>query len=177
MFIDLIRSRRSIRRYRQKPVEQEKIDHLVEAALRAMSGHGRQAWELVVVTDPAVIEALSKAKPRGSSFLKDAPLAMAVCGDPAKSDIWIEDASIAATFIHLAAADLGLGSCWIQMRQREHSDGKNAGRYVAEVLGLRDGLEAQAVLAIGYAAEEKEPHAAETLDYGKVSRDRYGRKA
>ena len=111
MFHSLIRTRRSIRRYENKPIEAEKIDLLLEATLRPPSSNNRQPWEFVVVTDKDLLEQLSSAKPHGAGFLKDAPLGIVVCADPGKCDVWVEDASIAATFIHLAAASLGLGSC------------------------------------------------------------------
>ena len=109
MFIELARKRRSIRRYLDKPVEKEKIDLLVETALRSPSSRGINPWEFVVVTDPEIIGRLSEAKPHGASFLRKAPLAVVVCADPEKSDVWVEDASIASVYLHLAAADLGLG--------------------------------------------------------------------
>lgn len=177
MFIDLVRKRRSIRKYRQQPVEQEKIDLLIETALRACSSRGVQPWEFVVITDPQTMAQLAAAKPHGSAFLKDAPLAFAVCADSAKTDVWVEDASIAAVFLHLAATDLGLGSCWIQIRLRDHDAQQSAGAYVADLLGLLPGLEVEAIIAMGYPAEDKRPHPADALPYDKISRERYGRRA
>ena len=177
MFIDLVRKRRSIRKYRQQPVEQEKIDLLIETALRACSSRGVQPWEIVVITDPQTMAQLAAAKPHGSAFLKDAPLAFVVCADSAKTDVWVEDASIAAVFLHLAATDLGLGSCWSQIRLRDHDAQQSAGAYVADLLGLRQGLEVEAIIAMGYPAEDKRPHPADALPYDKISRERYGRRA
>ena len=82
MFLSLVQKRRSIRRYEDKPVEPEKIDRLIEVALRAPSSRGFNPWEFVVVTDPILLEKLSKAKPHGASFLKDASLGIVVCADP-----------------------------------------------------------------------------------------------
>ena len=120
MFIDLLRARRSIRRFQDRPVEQEKIDILIEAMLRSPSSRGLSPWEFVVVTEKETLVRLSQAKSYGSSFLKNAPLAIVVCADPKKCDVWVEDCSIASILLHLAATDLGLGSCWIQIRLREH---------------------------------------------------------
>jgi len=176
MFIDLLRSRRSIRKYQEKPVEEEKIQLLIEAALRAFSSKNTQPWEFVVVTEPETLQKLAKARPAGSAFLENAKLAFVVCADPSKTDVWIEDASIASAILHLAAADIGLGSCWSQIRTREHDSKKSAGAYVAELLGLREGLEVEAMIAMGYPAENKPPRPEEELDYQKISRERYGRK-
>jgi nitroreductase len=177
VFIDLVRKRRSIRKYRPQAVEKDKINLLIETALRACSSRGVQPWEFVVVTDPQMLAQLAAAKPHGSAFLRDAPLAFVVCADSAKTDVWVEDASIAAVFLHLAAADLGLGSCWSQIRLRDHDARQSAGAYVADLLGLRQGLEVEAIIAIGYPAEDKGPHPASSLAYGKINRERYGSKA
>jgi nitroreductase len=174
MFMDLIRRRRSIRRYKDRPVEDEKIELLMEAALRSPSSRGSNPWSFVVVRDPAAIAALSRAKPHGATFLAGAPLAIVVCADPAVSDVWVEDASIATVYLHLAATDLGLGSCWIQLRKRTHADGSASRDYVAGLLGLPDGMEVLAIMAIGYPLEKKRPHPAEGLQRGKVSWELYG---
>ena len=158
MFIDLLRSRRSIRKFEDRPVEAEKVDLLVEAVLRSPSSRGVNPWEFVVVTDPAIINRLSTAKPHGASFLANAPLAIVVCADPGKSDVWVEDVSIAAIILHLAATDLGLGSCWIQLRKRDHDDSTTAGEYAANVLGLPAELVVSAIMAIGYPAQQPSPH-------------------
>ena len=177
MLIDLMRNRRSIRKFEQRPVENEKIDVLLEAVLRSPSSRGFNPWEFVVVREPDTLKRLSEAKPHGAAFLKNAPLAIVVCADTQKSDVWVEDSAIAAIIIHLTAADLGLGSCWIQIRKRERDRQQSAGGYIAELLGLRQGLAVEAILAIGYPAEDKASHAKASLQYDKVSYERYGRRA
>ena len=176
MFIDLLRSRRSVRQYQAQPVEVEKIDLLVEAVLRSPSSRGFNPWEFVVVDDPEIIVSLSKAKPHGASFLAKAPLAIAVCADPKKSDVWIEDVSIATLLLHLTATDLGLGSCWIQLRKRDYDSTRTAGEYAASVLGLPKGFEVSAIMAIGYPAQEPAPHPHTSLQREKVSLNRYGNR-
>ena len=124
MFLSLAQKRRSIRKYKDKEIEAEKIDSMVEAVLRAPTSRGKNSWEFVVVTDPDLLETLSRAKPQGAKFLKNAALGIVVCADANKTDVWIEDASIASIYIHLAAVSLGLGSCWIQIRKRMHDQNK-----------------------------------------------------
>lgn len=175
MFLDLARRRRSIRRYLPRPVETEKRDLLVEAALRAPSSMGRTPWEFVVVSDPALLAALSRAKPHGASFLEHAPLGIVVCADPTKGGVWVEDAAIAATFLHLAATSLGLGSCWIQIRGREHDGQRTSSQYVAEVVGLPEDREVEAIVAVGYPGEERPPHPREALPFERVFYETYGR--
>ena len=169
MFIDLLQKRRSIRQFQEKPVEKEKVDLLVEAVLRAPSSRSLNPWEFVVVTDQSTINDLAKAKAHGSSFMKNAPLAIVVCADPAKCDVWVEDCSIAALIAHLAATDLGLGSCWIQIRLREHDGKISAENYVKKLLGLDDGKVVEAIIAIGYPKEDKAGHPLSSLLFERVS--------
>ena len=108
-FMSVVQKRRSIRRYQERRVEPEKVDALVEAALRAPTSRGTTSWRFIVVDDPATLEKLSRARDAGSSQLKNAPLAIVICTNPEESTVWVEDASIAGDFILLAAEDMGLG--------------------------------------------------------------------
>ncbi len=175
MFLSLVQKRRSIRRYLDKPVEPEKVDRLIEAALRSPSSRGFNPWNFVVVTDSVLLEKLSKAKPHGASFLKDASLGIAVCADPEKCDVWIEDASIASIYIHLAAESMELGSCWIQIRKRMHDQTKTAEQYIRELLNIPENFNVESMIAIGYPAEIKSPHSKEDLQYEKVHYNLYGK--
>ncbi len=173
MFLQLLQKRRSIRRFSEKPVEKEKVDYLVECMLRSPSSRSLNPWEFIVVDDKKLLETLSQAKPHGASFLKNAPLAIVVCADPDKCDVWVEDCSIASMLVHLGAADLGLGSCWIQLRLREHASGDSASKHAAELLGLQEGMEVEAIIAIGYPDEEKAGHEKESLLWDRVHLNRY----
>ncbi len=169
MFLELVKSRRSIRKFKKKPVEKEKIDSLVEIALRAPSSRGFNPWQFIVINEPPIIQQLSLAKQHGSSFLKHAPLAIVVCADASKTDVWVEDASIASAFIHLGAHDLGLGSCWIQIRKREHTPSKTADAFVKELLKIPDKIMIESIIAVGYPDEVKQSHPKDSLQYHKVS--------
>lgn len=175
MFFELLESRRSIRKFDGRPVEAEKVEKLVEAALRAPSGRSINPWSFVVIDDRESLKRLAAAKSHGSKFVKNAALGVVVCADPEKSDTYVEDASIAAIFIHLAAASLGLGSCWVQIRNRKRDDGSAAQDFVARELGLPEGLVVQAIVAIGYPDEAKKGHSRESLDYHKVFKNKFGK--
>ncbi|MEJ5358124.1 MAG: nitroreductase family protein [Desulfobacterales bacterium] len=174
MILPLLEKRRSIRRFQDRAVEKEKLDLLVEAALRAPSSRNTRPWEFIVVRDRRMLEQLAGAKEHGSSFLREAAAGIVVCADPGKSDVWIEDASIAATLIQLAAESLGLGSCWVQIRERPHKAGTSARDYVARLLGLPASLQVEAIVALGYPAEEKAPHARESLPWAQAHDERWG---
>jgi nitroreductase len=174
MFLSLTQNRRSIRKFIDHAVESEKIDSILESVLRAPTSGGKRSWEFVVVTDPDLLEKLSNSRPHGSAFLKNASVGIVVCGNPQISDVWIEDASIAAIFIHMAATALDLGSCWIQIRKRQHDDRQTAEGYIAAVLDLPSHIKVQSMIAIGYPAESKSPYPKESLPYDKLSLNHYG---
>ncbi|MGD9731873.1 MAG: nitroreductase family protein [Desulfamplus sp.] len=168
MFFSLIESRRSIRKFKSTPVEKEKIDRIIEAALRSPSSRGLNPWRFVVVDRQDILERLSNSKHHGSSFLKEAPLGIVVCADENITDVWIEDASIATIFIQLAAQALGLGSCWIQIRKREHNKEISAESYIKEILSLPENFKVESMVAIGYPDEDKKPHSRDSLEMEKI---------
>ncbi|GJQ59682.1 MAG: NAD(P)H-dependent dehydrogenase/reductase [Candidatus Scalindua sp. AMX11] len=175
MFLSLIQKRRSIRRYLAKPVEDEKIEVLIEAALRAPSSRGLNPWEFIVVTERRLLEKLSQARVHGAEFLKDSPLGIVVCADPERCDVWVEDCSIASTFIQLASESMGLRSCWIQIRERLHNETVTSEAYVSDLLGMPPGLRVESIVSVGYPNETKPPHKKEDLRYEKVHHNQYGR--
>ena len=171
--IELLRQRRSIRQFTQEKVPPATVETLIEAALRAPSSRGHNPWEFILVDDPETIMQLSRAKQHGSQFLKNAPLLIVVCADSTKSDVWVEDCSIAAIIIQLTAMSLGLGSCWAQIRNREHDSGKTAESYVQELLGLPEQVKVECILGVGHPAESKTPVAAEKLQRDKIRNNRW----
>jgi nitroreductase len=173
IMMEIIRTRRSIRSYEPRPVEEEKVRLLAEAVLRAPTSHNLRHWEFVFVDDSETLVALATLKPQGSAFLSGAPLAVAVLGSEETTRIWIEDCAIAATFLQLAAQSLGLGSCWIQVRDRARSDSQTSEEHVRGLLGIPDTLRVLAVIGVGYPAEAKEPVPAERLGRHKIHRNRY----
>ena len=166
--LDILRSRRSIRRYKDRQIEAEKIEQLKEAALRAPSSRGINPWRFVFVTDKPMLETLSSAKESGSSFLKDAALGVVVAAKQGESDVWVEDCSIAAIILQLAGCSLDLGSCWIQIRNRRHSSSMSAEDYVKQTLGLPDEFLVECIISFGYPDEVKRPIAAADLERSKI---------
>lgn len=166
--IELLRKRRSIRKFTPEKIDQDTRQLLIEAALRAPSSRGINPWEFVLVDDPQIIDQLSQAKQHGSEFLKNAPFAIVVCADSTKSDVWIEDCSIAAIIIQLTVLSLGLGSCWAQIRNRQYDKEKTTEIYVQELLGLPEQIKVECILGIGHPAERKRPVSAKKLQLDKI---------
>jgi nitroreductase len=166
--LDLVRKRRSVRKYKAKPIEPEQIELLKEAAVRSPTSRNFRPWRFLFVTEKTKLAALSRAKPSGSSFLKGAALGVVVCADEHESDVWIEDCSIASIILQLTGQSLGLGSCWIQIRKRMHDDTTTSEEYVKDVLGLPEHMKVESIIAFGYADEAKPPIPEEQLEYRKI---------
>jgi len=171
--IELLRRRRSIRKFSAEKVAPEAVETLIEAALRAPSSRGINPWEFILVDDPELLGRLSQSKQHGSEFLKGAPLGIVVCADSTRSDVWVEDCSIAAIIIQLTAVSLGLGSCWAQIRNRQHDAEKSAETYIRELLGLPERIRVETILGIGHPAETKSPVSADKLQHDKIKNNRW----
>ncbi len=154
----MFNTRRSIRRYKDEPIEDEKLSSILANTLFSPTSKNRRPWEFIVVRDKERIDAISKVRAIGSAFLKEAPCVILVIGDPTTSEVWIEDTSIAAYAIQLAAHEQGLGTCWVQIRLREHSEVMSASDYLKEKFGIPDQMEVACAIGIGYPDEEKAPH-------------------
>ena len=171
--LDVLYNRRSTRKFSDRPVGEETIHQLLRAALHSPSSKNSQPWEFTVVEDPALLSKLSTAKPHGACLLKHAPVAIVVAGDKTKSDVWIEDCSIASIIIQLAAEALGLGSCWVQIHRRYHDDDQTANEFISELLNIPEHLEVLSVVGIGYKAADRPPLSEKELDWKKVVRNCY----
>jgi len=171
--VDLIRKRRSIRSFKKDPVPPEMVGVLIESLLRAPSSRNINPWEFIVVDDHQLLQQLSTAKEHGSAFLKGAPLGIVVCADCRKTDVWVEDCSIASILLQMTAESLGLGSCWIQIRLRSHDRSKTSEEFIREVLALPDYLKVESIISIGFPNEKRAPLAADSLQHDKVMHNGY----
>jgi len=172
--IELLRNRRSIRQYLDRAIEPETVQLLTEAILRAPSSRNIDPWEFVFVDDRDLLARLAVCKPHGASFLEHAPLGIVVCGDGDASDVWVEDCSIASILVQMAAQSLGLGSCWVQVRNRQYNDRIASEQYVQDVLGIPMPIRVESIIAVGYPAEEKPPRTRESLKSSKVHSNTFG---
>jgi nitroreductase len=173
--IDILRNRRSVRKFQDKPVEAEKVELLTEALVRSPSSRSINPWEFIVADDRETISALSRCKPHGAGFLATAPLAIVIVGDTSRSDTCVEDCSIAAITLQYAAESADLKSCWCQVRLRGYDAGKNAEDYVRTLMEIPGRFLVECIIGIGYPGEGKEGHSKESLDWGKIHNNRYKR--
>ncbi len=168
-FKDLAINRRSHRKFTDAVVEKEKMDSILQTVLMAPAGKRANEWCFYVVTDKDTSAKLSECKQFGAAFVKEAPLNIVVTADTTKSDVWIEDCSIAAIYLQLAAQDLGLGSCWSQVRERASMiEGVMAEDYIKKLLNIPSEYAVECIISIGYPADERQPYNLEKLPYEKI---------
>lgn len=172
-FSELVKTRHSTRKFTGEELDGHEVELLLKAALMAPSSRGLQSWEFIVVDDKEKLAALSKSKEKGCDFIAGAPLAIVVLGRPNVSDVWIEDASVASTMILLQAEDLGLGACWVQIRNRAMADGKPACEIVRSLLCIPDNIEVLSILAIGHKGTERKPFDEDKLSWENVHINSY----
>lgn len=172
-FKDLAQLRRSHRKFTNQEIDADDVKLILRAALMAPTSKGQRAWQFVVVDDPLDIEKLSDAKDLGSQFMKGAPLAVVVLGDPLQNDCWVEDGSIAAISMQYQAEELGLGSCWVQMRGRGLSDGTSADTVIRGILDIPENMSVLCVIAFGHKADERKPQNEDKLKWENVHLGKY----
>ncbi|MBE6316546.1 MAG: nitroreductase family protein [Bacteroidales bacterium] len=154
--IENIMTRTSIRQYKDQPVEQEKIDIMLKAAMAAPTAVNLQPWHFIVITDKKTIGLLSGKQPT------NAPLLIAMCGDTDKTtmpdgkmklpDFWVQDVSAATENLLLAAHALGLGAVWTAVYPAMERVAE-----VANVLNCPQNIVPVAVVRVGYPDEAPEP--------------------
>ena len=166
--IDILRNRRSIRKYTEQLIEKEKLEILKEAALRSSSSKNINPWEFIFVNDKEIISRLKDCKPHGIMPLKTAPIAIVVCADETKNDVWIEDCSIASILLQLTAQELGLGSCWIQIRNRMKTDELSSEKYIQNLLGMPENFRVLSIVTVGYPDQQRERKPFEELQLEKI---------
>ncbi len=167
-FHDLLVNRRSIRRYTSEPISAEDVKLILEAGLLAPTSKSSRSWQFVAVDDRSMLERLAQCKPMAAAPIERCALAVVIAADPTLSDPWIEDASIAAAYMQLQAADLGLGSCWIQVRGRFTADNIPSEEYVQELLGIPETISVLCIMTFGHKDEERKKVDTSKLLWEKV---------
>ena len=159
-FFDVLRSRISIRKYKDTPVEQEKIDELIDLMRIAPSAGNRQEWKFVAVTEEEQLNKLRIAcESRGPAMT--APLIFCICATEYNSmndsgyNRGTIDASIATTYLHLATYGMGLGSCWV---------GSFDSDMATETIGCPEGTRVVTIVTVGYPDEAPNPRPRKTFD-------------
>lgn len=167
-FNNLVLNRRSIRRYTGDPLDAEQVKLILEAALLAPSSKNSHPWHFVAVDSKEMLKRMSECRTMGSGPIAKCAMAVVVGADPALSDVWVEDCSIAASYMQLQAAALGLGSCWIQIRGRYDAQNVPAEEVLQQLLGIPADIKIECVITLGHKDEERKPLDPEKTLWEKV---------
>ena len=149
--LENIFQRKSVRDYTSQPVEEEKINTLLKAAMAAPSGKDRRPWEFVVITERAILDSMA-AELDNARMLAKAPLVIVVCGDSTVSSYWYLDCTAAGQNILLAAEALGLGAVWTA--SYPYADRMEVARRYAR---LPENVLPLCVIPIGYPSGDIQP--------------------
>lgn len=152
--LECIASRRSIRRFTERPVEADKVQALLASAMAAPSAGNQQPWRFIVITDREMRENIADTSPY-AKMLPEAPLAIVVCGETTglrHPQMWQQDCAAATQNMLLAAHAIGLGAVWLGFYP--HTERSQP---LSQLLGLPAEVLPMAVIAIGYPGERKEP--------------------
>lgn len=167
-FSDLLITRHSIRKYTDEPLSGDAVKLILQAGLLAPTSKNSRAWEFVVIEDKTMLGKLAEMKDFGAASVPGCAMAIAVCIDAERTDAWIEDGSVAATLMQLQAEALGLGSCWVQVRDRMGGDGFSSEEYVKDNLNIPAGLRVLCLVTIGHKNEVRRPANLEKLLWERV---------
>ncbi len=153
-FLEVIEKRHTVRKYSDRPVDRELLDAIVKIARTAPSSRNTKSTAFMIVEDQDTLQALASMRDYGSALIGGAQSAIVVIGDTTKTDLWVDNCAISATFVQLAATSMDLVSCWVHCNSRprlkDEPEGAMADDYVTELLGLKDGLHPYCIVAIGY---------------------------
>jgi nitroreductase len=163
--LDVIKKRRSIRKYQDKEIEKERVEEILKAVMMAPSAHNGRPWRFWVVRDKERKEKLSQAQPY-ASFAAQAPIVLVIGSD--KDRLWVEDCSLVAGLIYLEATNQGLGTCWIQIREMKTAEGKDTEEEVKKILGCPQKIHLLCMMPLGYPAETKPEHSEKEFERKKI---------
>ena len=165
--IDVMLKRRSTRKFNDGPVTKEELDKILQAALLAPTSMNRKPCNFMVVERKETLKDLANSKDHGAGLIDGADKAIVVVADTMVADTWIEDSSIALTYMHLMATELGLGSCWVQIHLRS-KNGKDSEEIVRDILKIDDHYRVVGIMALGHSDDIPPAHEPADVDKNKV---------
>lgn len=168
---DLFKKRRSVRKFTDQEVEEEKIKNILNAAMVAPSANHVNPWEFIVVRDKKKLNDLSEIG-MWQKFIADSNVSIVIVANPNDTDKWVQDCSLAAGHIYLETANQGLGSCWANVLSEVNVENDRE-KLVKEVLEIPGEYRVLCVMAIGYPAQNVESHRDNTYREDKVHNENW----
>lgn len=167
--LEVMRSRRSVRRYTDEKLSDEQLKKILSGALLAPSGHSKYPCKFIVVTNRGLLEKMSHCRKGVAKMLEGAAAAVVVIADKNISDTFVEDSCVAMMNMELVATSLGIGNCWIQVRNREAEDDSASETYLRGLLNFPEDFACQAILSLGIPAKPPRVRELDSLTFDKVS--------
>lgn len=152
--LEVLQNRHSIRTYTGEEIPEEMLQTIIHAGLLSPSSRSIRPWELIVVREKDKLQQLAACRVGSAKMLEYADAAIVVIADATLSDVWVEDCAIVMSNMHLMADSLGVGSCWIQGRLREASNGQSTEAYIREILHYPESFCLEAILSLGMPAKQ-----------------------
>lgn len=171
--LQIMLNRRSVRNYSGEEVPEEAVRTILKAGLIAESNKNTRPWEMIVVRDKVKLKTMANCRTKGAELLARADVAIAVFGNPEITDVWVEDCAIVLAHMHLMADAIGIGSCWVQARNRRAVNGQSTDNYLKDLLGTPKHWGAVGILALGMPAMHPSPHTEDDMDWTKVHQEMY----
>ncbi|MBR3785431.1 MAG: nitroreductase family protein [Firmicutes bacterium] len=171
--LEIMKHRRSVRKYTGEKIDEDKLQQILAAALLAPSGRAARPWEFVVVKDREMLDRLSISREHGAEMLAGADCAVVVFGDENKTDVWTEDCCNAMAHMYLMASALGVGCCWIQGRLRKTADGAMTEDYIRGLLDVPSHYRLEAIMSLGIPAEQPQPYELDQLPWEKIHKETF----
>lgn len=166
-FMDVLLKRRSTRKFSDEKITTDELNRILQAGLLAPTSMNRKPCSFMVVENKETLNELANAKDHGAELLNGADKAVVVLADTLIADTWCEDSSIALTYMHLMAANLGIGSCWVQIHLRK-KDGVYAEEVVRDILKVDSHYRIAGILALGHSDDIPEAHSLDDVDKSKI---------
>ncbi|MBO6109271.1 MAG: nitroreductase family protein [Methanobrevibacter sp.] len=170
--LDLTLKRRSIRNYLNEEIDDEIIQEILNVALTAPSSWGGHPVHFIVVKDKNMIQKIAHCKAMGAAPLTKAKVCIVVMADTSRCELWIEDASVASTYILLAAEQFDIGACWIHIRNRDGQI-KTADEEIRDLLNVPNSFRVLNCVALGKKGEFKNEYLKENLSFENIHYEHY----
>lgn len=171
--LNIFRERRSYRKYNETDINENLLKQIMEVGITSPTGDNYKTVELILIKEKSMLKKIANIRKFGTKMLNGAGAAIVVLVNTDKTDLWVEDGTISASYMHLAADALGIGSCWIQVRARDTINGGSFEEALKEILDIPDNMKPLCILSLGNINSRLPAHSQEEIDWNKIHHEKY----
>ena len=154
MLKEIINSRRSVRKYKPEAIDHEMLEDILKYSLMGPSYGNARPVQFIVVEDKDTLSTLSKIETFGTKYIADVPAVIVVCADREISQTWVEECSIAASYLQLLAQEAGLNTSWVNLKDGETKEGVPIQKFARELFNLPPNMSTLCMIPIGYGDDK-----------------------